>query len=189
MAVLTRVCFRGESVGAWRVLRMQTLAGPPLEPVASLNRQERPGPAADGAVWSLHGVTSHQRYVYGREKLQLEAVQAGLGRPEATRAALIPITKSAGWWDLPQDERRAIFEERSHHISGSLKYVLPIARRLYHASDLGGPFDFLTWFEFAPEHAGLFDELVAMLRGTEEWRYVEREVDIRLSRSIGPVHR
>ncbi len=123
MAAMTRVCFRGGSIGEWRVLRMQTLAGPPLEPVASLNRQKRPGPAADGAVWSLHGVTSHQRYVYGREKLQLEAVQAGLGRPEATRAALIPITKSAVWWDLPQDERRAIFEERSYHISASLKYL------------------------------------------------------------------
>jgi len=122
-------------------------------------------------------------------KLQLEAVQAGLGRAEATRAALIPITKSAAWWDLPRDERRAIFEERSHHISASLKYLPPIARRLYHARELGGPFDFLTWFEFAPEHAGLFDELVAVLRGTEEWRYVECEVDIRLSRTIGPVSR
>ncbi len=116
-------------------------------------------------------------------------MQAGLGRPEATRAALIPITKSAAWWDLPQDERRAIFEERSHHISASLKYLPLIARRLYDARELGGPFDFLTWFEFAPEHAGLFDELVAMLRATEEWRYVEREVDIRLSRTIGPVSR
>ncbi len=185
MAVLTRVCFRGGKVGEWRVLRMQTLAGLPLEPVASLNRQERPGPAADGAVWSLHGVTSHQHYVEGREKLQLEAVQAGLGRAEATHAALIPITKSATWWDLPQDERRAIFEERSHHISASLKYLPAIARRLYHSRELGGPFDFLTWFEFAPEHAGLFDEMVAMLRETEEWWYVEREVDIRLTRATG----
>ena len=92
-------------------------------------------------------------------------------------------------WGLPQDERRAIFEERSHHNSESLTYLPAIARRLYHARELGGPFDFLTWFEFAPEHAGLFDELVAMLRGTEEWRHVEREVDIRLSRSIGPVSR
>jgi hypothetical protein len=34
----------------------------------------------------------------------------------------------------------------------------------------------------APEDAAAFDELVALLRGTEEWRYVEREVHIRLSR-------
>ena len=45
------------------------------------------------------------------------------------------------------------------------------------------PIYFLTWFEFAPEHARAFDELVAMLRSREEWTYVDREVDIRLSRS------
>jgi len=44
------------------------------------------------------------------------AVQEPLGRPTATRAALILIKKSADWWALAQDKRRAIFEERSHHI-------------------------------------------------------------------------
>ena len=46
----------------------------------------------------------------------------------------------------------------------------------------GEPFDFLTWFEYAPEDAGAFEDLVGSLRGTEEWTYVEREVDIRLAR-------
>jgi len=98
-------------------------------------------------------------------------------------AALIPIRKSPAWWALPQDERRAIFEQRSRHIADSMVFLPRIARRLYHARDLGQPFDFLTWFEFAPEHARAFDELVAMLRSREEWTYVDREVDIRLSRS------
>jgi len=57
-----------------------------------------------------------------------------------------------------------------------------VARRLYHSHDLGEPFDFLTWFEYAPEDARAFEDLVARLRQTEEWSYVEREVDIRLSR-------
>ena len=48
----------------------------------------------------------------------------------------------------------AIFEQRSHHIKDSLAFLPRIARRLYHARDLGQPFDFITWFEFAPEHAG-----------------------------------
>jgi hypothetical protein len=47
---------------------------------------------------------------------------------------------------------------------------------------LGEPFDFLTWFEFTPEHAAAFEELVRRLRGTEEWAYVEREIDLRLAR-------
>ena len=45
------------------------------------------------------------------------------------------------------------------------------------------PFDFLTWFEFAPADENVFDDLVVALRGTEEWRYVDREIDIRLTRS------
>lgn len=44
----------------------------------------------------------------------------------------------------------------------------------------GEPFDFLTWFEFAPEHESEFNTLLVQLRATKEWSYVEREVDIRL---------
>ena len=43
-------------------------------------------------------------------------------------------------------------------------------------------FDFLTWFEFAPDAEPAFDELLAHLRGSEEWRYVVREVEVRLAR-------
>ena len=75
-----------------------------------------------------------------------------------------------------------VFEDSSHHIAIGLDYLPAIARRLHHSRDLGEPFDFLTWFEFAPRHAEAFDELVRRLRETEEWRYVEREIDIRLTR-------
>ena len=110
-------------------------------------------------------------------------MQAGLGRAEATCAALIPIRKSSAWWELTQEERRSIFEDKSRHIADTLKYLPAIARQLYHCRDLGEPFDFLAWFEYAPEHAALFEDLVGELRATEEWTYVEREVDVRLVRS------
>ena len=61
-------------------------------------------------------------------------------------------------------------------------YGRTLARRLHHSRELGEPFDFLTWFEYAPEYADTFEELVHRLRSTVEWRYVEREVDIRLVR-------
>jgi hypothetical protein len=51
-----------------------------------------------------------------------------------------------------------------------LPYVTRIARRLYHCYDLGEPFDFLTWFEFTPDAAGVFEDLVWSLRSTEEWQ-------------------
>lgn len=104
------------------------------------------------------------------------------GMPEATCAALIPIHKSHEWWQLSQDERRDIFEEQSHHIATGLNYLPAIARRLLHSRDLEEPFDFLTWFEYAPADARAFEELVTKLRGTREWVYVDREVDIRLQR-------
>ena len=80
------------------------------------------------------------------------------------------------------EDRRAIFEETSRHTAIGLEYLPAIARRLHHCRDIGEPFDFLTWFEFAPQHAAAFDELVARLRATPEWDFVEREVDIRLER-------
>jgi len=138
-----------------------------------------PGPA----TWVLRGVTSNTRYTQRQELDTLATRQEALGRPHATRAALIPIRKTDAWWALAQDERRAIFEDRSRHIGVGLEYLPAVARRLHHCRDLGEPFDFLTWFEYAPEDAGAFEELVRRLRQTEEWRYVDREIDIRLTRA------
>jgi len=56
----------------------------------------------------------------------------------------------------------------------------PDRDRLHQCRDLGEPFDFITWFEYAPEHERDFDALLAELRAREEWTYVEREIDIRL---------
>jgi hypothetical protein len=61
-----------------------------------------------------------------------------------------------------------------------MKYLPAIARRLYQSRELGESFDFLTWFEYSPDDSNRFGELLAMLRATEEWQYVEREVHVRL---------
>ena len=178
--------FRGGQSGSWRVTSIARVKGETLPRVAALSMIQSEAIALpllpSATSWRLAGTPSHVRYVERAEKQQLEAVQAGLGRPEATQAALIPIRKNAAWWGLTQEERRQIFEDKSHHIANSLKYLPAIARQLYHCRDLGEPFDFLTWFEYAPEQATAFEELVTMLRATEEWRYVEREVDVRVVR-------
>lgn len=171
--------FAGGSEGMWRVESVSTLAGPilPFVPRLAILDGSETSPPQD-SVWLLRGVTSYERYVQKAEQVALVARQPNLGRSSATCAALIPIKKSTTWWELAQDERRLIFEERSHHITIGLKYLPTIARRLYHCHDLEEPFDFLTWFEYAPADAELFEELVGMLRKTEEWAYVEREIDI-----------
>jgi chlorite dismutase len=109
-------------------------------------------------------------------------VQPPLKRKEATLAALIPIKKSDEWWLLAQDERRKIIEEKSAHIKTGMTYLPAIARKLYHSRDLGGEYDFITWFEFAPSHENDFNELLKALRQTEEWKYVTRETEIRLKK-------
>ena len=162
---------------------MQVIAGQALPAVPRVSIFEGNQAATlESSSWFLRGVTSYERYLHKMERSALVVQQVELGRLVATRAALIPIKKSTAWWELAQDERRAIFEERSHHVTIGLKYVARIARRLYHGYDLGESFDFLTWFEYAPEDAGAFEELIGSLRGTEEWTYVEREVDMRLTR-------
>jgi hypothetical protein len=178
--------FVGADCGPWAVRSARSLIGDALPPAPYLQVLQGSGrsPRA-AAAWALTGIVSNERYVERHEKQALVGVQAGLGRAEASRAALIPIRKSPAWWALTQDERRAVFEAQSHHIAIGLRYLPAVARRLHHCRDLGPdePFDFLTWFDYAPEHEAAFDDLLAALRESPEWAYVDREVDIRLERA------
>ena len=184
--------FAGGSSGTWRVEQTRPVVGESLPATAALSvvpgevGAAGTGDAASGVdvVWRLRGIVSNERYVERAEKDALVAKQEGLGRPACTRAALIPIRKNAAWWALTQDERRDVFEAQSRHIAIGMRYLPAIARRLHHCRDLGPdePFDFLTWFEFTPDDAGAFEDLVGQLRASPEWRFIDREVDIRLSR-------
>jgi hypothetical protein len=180
--VVPRVTFVAANEGEWAVDSLRALRGGSLPNALAVTRAEGPAfaTAPADAAWCLRGVRSNERYLERAEKQRLASIQEGLGRPTSRRAALIPIRKTEAWWNLAQDERREIFEARSAHIAIGSRYLPAIARRLYHARDIGEPFDFLTWFEFAEADAGAFDELLGRLRETEEWRYVEREVELRL---------
>ena len=172
------VTFTGGSAGEWSIERLVPVAGEPL-PDGSDRLEVVAGTSlASGSRWTLRGVTSNMRYTTKAEAQTLNTKQPPLARADATCAVLIPIRKSAAWWALAQDERRAIYEERSNHTTIGLQYLPKVARRLHHSRDLGEPFDFLTWFEFAPEHEDAFIELLGRLREREEWHYVERELEI-----------
>ena len=178
------VAYVGGAEGAWAIERVEAVRGASLDPAPRLAVLDRAGPAPLPAdAWTLRGVISHLRYATSMERAELAAGSLPLGRPEATCAALIPIRKSARWWGLAQDERRAILAAQSHHIAIGMEYMPAVARQLAHCRDLGEPWDFLTWFEFAPPDAGAFDQLLARLRASEEWRHVEREAEVRLIRT------
>lgn len=182
------VSFVGGASGSWRVVDTRTIVGEPIAHAARLHvSADRVLRVPDDAQWLLRGVTSYGRYTTRAEKRELTARQPPIGRVEATCAALIPVRKNAAWWALSQDERRAIFEESSRHIAIGMRFLPAIARRLHHSRDIWDdePFDFLTWFEFAPSELGAFDALLAELRATQEWTYVDREIELRVVRVGG----
>src|SRR5712671_3038264 len=104
--------FRGGQSGSWRVTSIARVKGEALARVPALSVIAGDSIALpllpSATSWRLAGVAGHVRYVERAEKDQLAAVQAPLGRPEATEAALIPIRKNSAWWELTQEERRKI---------------------------------------------------------------------------------
>ena len=174
--------FVGCNQGNLQVTAMTTLNGESLPPITHLEILPSSLEPTSTGIWTLKGLTSNLRYTEKEDKDKLAAIQADLGRAGATLAAFIPIRKSEAWWNLAQDERRKIMEDKSQHTHSGMKYLPAIARKLFHCRDIGQPFDFLTYFEFAPEHEDAFEDLLFMLRNTEEWNYIDREIDIRLVR-------
>lgn len=177
--------FKGGDSGLWRVTHMHRIVGEPLPAAQRLAIAAGAGDSsAPQAAWALRGIASNERYAVGAQRAEILAKQLSLGRPEATCAALIPLRKSAAWWALSQDERQHVFEQQAQHANLGMQYFPTLARRLHHCRDLSEhePFDFLTWFEFEAADEPAFNQLLAALRATAEWQYVEREVDIRLVR-------
>jgi hypothetical protein len=176
--------FLGGNAGEWRVTSQTTLRGEPIDAVTRVAMVSGSPASTTEAAWVFQGAATHDRYTTRPEKTALVAVQAPIGRPQATRAVFTLLRKNAEWWGLTQDERRAILEEQSHHIAIGLRYLPAIARRLMHCRDFAAnsPFDFLGFLDFAPEDEPAYDEMVALLRATPEWAFYDREIDIRLTR-------
>lgn len=110
----------------------------------------------------------------------------GLVSPALKRSAsgrLIPMRKSGDWWRHTQGERRAIFDGSSHRLARSLSCLPAIARALLRGGDPGEPHADLAWFEFFLAEAGAFGDLLAKRRSTPEWAHVDRELEVRVSRS------
>jgi hypothetical protein len=177
------VSFVGGSSGLWRIERMYPVVGEGLPVADRLDVRESftLSPVQDG-LWTLRGVTSNARYIIREEADELTRRQEGLMRPTATCAALIPIRKTehGGLWR----RTNGVAFLRKALTTPKLDWNIcrPSPGDCIMSRELGEPFDFLTWFEYAPEHQSAFEELVKRLRETEEWQYVDREIDLRLRR-------
>lgn len=175
--------FSGADTGEFLIDSIRPIAGATLPAAPCLS--VRQGQTTSEGVFSLSGMVSNERYTTRAEKTALLSQQQAIGRAESLVGAFIPIKKSQAWWALTQDERRAVFEDRSHHVEIGRKALPHVARRLHHCRDLemSQPFDFLTWFDFREADSAQFDDLLGALRASEEWNYVEREVEIRVRRA------
>ena len=90
--------FRGGQSGGWRITSIVPVTGEPLPSMPALSVTDSDAVSLplvpSRNAWRLVGVASSLRYTERTEKQKLVAVQAGLGREDATCAALIPIRKS-----------------------------------------------------------------------------------------------
>jgi len=141
----------------------------------SMCRVETPAPfEIPGA---LRGVAQHLHYTTAEERADLTARSRTELSPGVT-AVLIPIRKSEAWWQMAHDQRGHHFHAKGGHTAIGTPYADKIFRKLYHARYLGSGFDFLTYFEFPDAEENAFRKLLAELRTTEEWSFVEDEYEV-----------
>jgi hypothetical protein len=181
----------GGRITRYVVERVNPVRGPALEGVPSggeMFRIESPErPVVPDAP--LTGVTTHVVYTSVAARRELAVSPAPESGPVAV---LIPITKSAAWWALAQDERQAHFDRAAGHVAIGLSHSEKIYRRLYHARHLpGAVWDFLTYFEFPRDRTEEFETLLADLRDPRknpEWIFVERETEVWMTKTSRVPH-
>ena len=130
------------------------------------------------------GVTGQLNYTDTAtlQRLKDQAPTRGTGRDQPN-AVVLPLSKTAEWWGLPQEKREQYFfkhpevfspQQLGHNAIG-FKYINKIFRKLYHSRFTGGDQDFITYFEFADTNAEIFDQLLGGLRDVAlnpEWKFV-----------------
>lgn len=168
--------------GAWEVTSLVARRGDSLAAVSHVdivNGPLRRTPV--GTVWLMSGLVRNTRYV-SRE----EVLPPGAPRPveqSPTCAALIPIRRSPEWWQLGQAARRELLQSQSRRTPVGFRFLSAILRTWQHRLDLSEQFDCVTWFEYEPRDSAAFEDLLADWRASEEWKYIDRECDIRLVRA------
>lgn len=139
-------------------------------------------------VVSIDGVQRPPRYT-SAELYDFAYRRAAQRRPgrAARNAIVLPISKTADWWEKSPLERHAYFYPHIDaatgcpvhgHARSAQEGIPTLFRRLYHNPDgysRSGEFDFITYFECDDEHVETFERVHQALRDTArnpEWRYV-----------------
>lgn len=120
------------------------------------------------SVRVMHGLTKKPNYAPGFSD-QMKTDLKTLSEPgERPYAIVIPVTKTAEWWGLDQEERAAMMQE---HTAVTLPFLKTIKRKLYHSSGLDDV-DFITYFETSKLED--FHNLVLSLEKVKEFHYTRQ---------------
>ena len=136
--------------------------------------------ALEGAV-RVPQYTSAEMYSYAYKA----ALPRASGRVQKN-VVIIPMRKSAEWWEKQALERQTYFyphaDATGARVKGHARAAEPgistIYRKLYYNPDGHGrenEWDFVAYFECADEHLATFDQICGALRDVRqnpEWRYV-----------------
>jgi hypothetical protein len=154
------------------------------EAVADLER--RITGAADMII--LDGAERTARY--SSAEMHKFAYKPALSRQSgrvARNAVIVPMNKTAAWWEKSALERHSYFYPHREdptgspvkgHAKAAEAGITKVFRRLYHNPDgyqRPNEFDFVTYFECTDENLPMFDHICRALRDERqnpEWKYV-----------------
>lgn len=119
---------------------------------------------------TLVGVTKPLNYITTDKSGDLNKglTATSYSGPDPRYAIMIPVKKSAEWWNLTDAQR---LKEIETHTLPTLQYLVNVKRKLYHSTGLDDT-DFITYFETADLVA--FNNLLIALARVPENRYHTR---------------
>jgi hypothetical protein len=176
----------GKGIGASKyVVHLSANYRPRLDEVV-VDFKRRIAGAADILV--IDGAERLPRYTSA--EMRKFAYKAALPRQSgrvSQNAVILPMSKTAAWWEKSALERHAYFyPHRSEssgcpvkgHAQAAEAGITKIFRRLYHNPDgyqRPDEFDFITYFECTDSNLPVFDQISTALRDERqnpEWKYV-----------------
>jgi hypothetical protein len=165
------------------------LEGNRLEPLVAFERQVRSATEQRGGrVHTTEGVRKDRTYTsYAMNQFAYANALAPAAGSQHPLAVFLPQRKTKAWWTMDWMRRESFFFPRYNengaiaargHTLATAEGIPYLVRRLYHhpaGYGLDSGYDFVAYFEFAEEHAHVFDSVMRGLRDrtqNPEWDYV-----------------
>lgn len=116
---------------------------------------------------TLVGLTKPLNYITkdGSPGLNAGLSSASYTGPAPRYTLVIPVKKSAEWWNIPVDQR---LHELEAHTAPTLAYLVNVKRKLYHSTGIDDT-DFITYFE--TNDLAAFNNLMISLASVPENKY------------------